>query len=358
MGFISVGVHYSAGVLVPEAGFAGGVFTPDNQKWNIMIGQGCVAGLNPLNGITFQNFHWSVEGNTFKYYDAHGLPSGGFATLKEMSDSDWQFPSPIFYWAADGAVNGTSMYGNVTAEAFVTINGISTNIGTIAATKGIRVWAPYYFCGYNCGSVQTFYDDNGFPRLGAGRNSGTNPQYGITWTGRVLPPTLFADDGDGLWKFDQIIWPGRWRKSDDGVEHRWQGNREKFLDTSYPYGPGGSIDPPGDNPNIGIPDNDFEWKTGDIPSLPLSNDDKEVTIDEYFWCHMMYRPAETSYGHQWVPLHVIAWHWGAHEYRPNTVDWIGGVPKIIVPVTATDFRYKHHPLWNQVMIAATNPWIP
>ncbi len=333
-----------------------GVTLDNAGNQHILIGQGCTPELKmrmPLGGIFFDNYAWTIGGDTFKSYVAHGPTTGSYAQVSFLTGVDLKLPAPYFFWRSeDGGAPATV---SATADAFVG----NLRIGTVTGKATVTVWCPYYFCGYNADGVWLVQNAPGSYSLEAG-----NLIPGISWTGRCIPQDLFAGmAGAGLWAFIQIMHPGRWYTMDDGVRHSWYINGLLGLDTSYPY-PFWEDFPVQnvvtlDNSNYGKPDDDSSHASSDTPSKGMDDTMSNVTINEEFWTYMVYRPADIGNGNQWVPLHRIHWSWAANVNRVGNFRSNNGLPLEPGPVIVTeDARCKTHPIWNRVFDAPNSPYIP
>jgi hypothetical protein len=100
---LTLSAAYSATVQ-PVVAALNGVTVASDFTNNILIGQGCQASLNGITGVTLQNYQWTVSGDTFKDYIAHGATTGGFSRCDFMTAVDWQQPSPLWYWRSIGVM--------------------------------------------------------------------------------------------------------------------------------------------------------------------------------------------------------------------------------------------------------------
>ena len=345
LGSCTAGVSYSAIPHVVNLIVAG--TTPSPGEKNILIGQGASAFLD-CPGVTFQNIAWSVTGDTFKLYEAHGLASGRYARVTEMTAADWSQPSPVWYWRSDSS-------SQVVARADAFVNGMS--IGSIVASRTVVVWCPTYYCPATPGNVQVYAYTPSTRVLGAGKDV-VPYAPGIKWRGNVVPDNVFATDiGRGLWSFVQIVTSHRSYKDSSGI-HNLSINDQTGLDDSYPYAPDQNVKQQDDN-NQGHKDNGTDFTADDTPYSNLTDSMLSYSANDNYKTYMMYRPAATTIGNQWVPIERISWNWQANITRPGNSWKNHALPWIIGPVTVSEnARCKTHPLWTLVIVADIAVYVP
>ena len=361
---LSASISYMAVVTPVVLSLYGGTVSEDGNK-NILIGQGCSGTLTAGN-ILLGNFLWSVSGDTFKDFVAHGRGDAGVYTRKSrvdfMTSVDWSFASPHWFWRSESGAGSSTETVTCTADVFVD----GKKIGTASGGGSLTVWRPDYTC------VPLPHDViiKGGPHFwsspivstGIFTVGGTPP--GIQWTGQVLPQALFKITGAGKWAFIQLICSGRMYTDDNNVTHTLSSNGVWALDGSYPYPFWHTLGPPDlpglDDSNYGDPDDNTPDTTDDTPSSALADDMKTFIVNEKFETYMMYRPKDIGFGCQWVPLHRISWNWFANIFRPGA-SWSNydPMPAYLGPVNVTEnIRWKQHPLWNIANFADEDTWDP
>jgi len=351
-GAIGVSVIYKAAVDPVVCGLQGTTVKADHTE-HILIGQGCNASLT-AGPCTLQNYTWTIGGDTFKSYEAHGYPEGGndgFARVTFLSGADLALPSPHWYWRSEGGLGSQIVWVSGSADAYA--NGV--NVGRVTGSRLLTVWAPDYFCGYNATNVTVDVDAlTGNVFVGAGDWS----HNGIQWTGKAIPPSLFGTARGGIWSFVQTT-IGHRSVVENSAQMCDSYNDLPGLDTSYPYDPDGGIQRCDDS-NAGWPDDDSEHSSGDSPgykNVPASV--SNVNFSDQFWTYMMYRPRDKGYGNQWVPLHQIAWQWSVNVNQPvnGWALWPPPIPSVQGQVQVTvDSRWTVHPVWTRVIIP--KPYVP
>ena len=324
---------------------------------NILIGGFCQAGLYTTNTqASFQNYQWSINGNTFKSYDVTTNAQGqanGKAEVKYLTAADISSGSPSWSWITEG--DGTV---TVNADVYVSssiygFNPIKVVNGSITDKRKVTVVRPGYLCSPAPGSVNIWQDTSDPIAHFFNRDpvwlQARDP--GIDWSGTVLSPQLFRPCGQGSWHFVQLITPNR-SYVQKGITYVRKSNGNKGLDTEYPYG-AMSKDPFNSNDGSGWRDDYSNHASNDSPGDLLNNDMTSITVGDTFETYMMYKPPNGT----WVPLKRIAWQWAASVTLPASGSWADALGQVGNVTVTGDEPWYQHPTWN-VVFYGTDPFLP
>ena len=322
---------------------------------NILIGGFCQAGLYTTNTqASFQNYQWSINGNTFKSYDVTTNAQGqanGKAEVKYLTAADISSGSPSWSWITEG--DGTV---TVNADVYVSssiygFNPIKVVNGSITDTRPVTVVRPYYTFLPTPGNVEIWQDTSNPLAHLLNRDIWLEARDpGILWSGKVLPQSLFRPCGQGSWNFVQIVHPNR-SYVQNGNTYVWSINGGKGLDTIYSYGDCPPY-PFNSNDGSGWKDDNVKYANGDSPEKPLTNDMTSVTVGDMFETYMMYKPPNGT----WVPLKRVAWQWNASITLPASGSWADALGRVgNVTVTAEEEHCTQHPTWD-VVFSGTDPY--
>jgi hypothetical protein len=262
---------------------------PQNGVENALIGQGITGNLNtpPFTASAQTGHAWSVGGDTFQSWTVK--PDQTKATLVIGSGLLNQ-PTFHCYWKDE-----TTTTVSCTAT-------FSTPSGPLSVTgeQKLRVWMPYYFYGYNVGSV------------GASTTSVFTQGPGMKFTGAVGTPTFFQPLGVGKWTFVQLVtflyqeWspispvPGTLTTgSDFQLDNIWP-----YPFDDPPYYPANSVTPT--PPQTG-PNPAYLHSTEDSPEYDFDSWARYVKGKGQWEMYMMYLPP--GFDVQWVPLAKLYWQW-------------------------------------------------
>ena len=332
---------------------------------NILIGQYCQASFVPqitpgqaTPPVTFQNFQWTINDNTFKSYNVSDNQTGtnGLATVSYLTAADIASSSPSWSWITAGN-------GDVTVTADVYIMDASTGLPTtlvqasITDTHPVTVVSPVSSIKTVTGDAEVYATTASW-LLGAVNPVGPIANTfgpGIKWTGQVNPPPLFSPNGQGSWRYVQIAAPQRSYSTSVG---RFVSslNGHKGLDGLYPY-PAAPPLPPPYRPNAfnstdgsGWQDDNLSYYSWDSPLMGLNNTIIVASVGDEFETYMMYKPS----GGTWVPLRRVLWQWNATPAQPAT----GWAPATVGTVTVTgNTPWTTHPTWDELINGATATWI-
>jgi hypothetical protein len=178
---------------------------------NVMIGQGCTASVS-AGQYTLSNHNWTIGGNIFKSYEAHGPVDGGCATVCPVTEVDLAQPTVRYSYTADGpGSEPDTAYVVVTVD--VSDGGIA--IGQADPSLSIKVWPPICVSATYPGHTFVLRALDCTPFLEAG-NRDANPEgeIGIRFTVSVTQPDWveqYLACGQGEWQFVQTMQPMRSR---------------------------------------------------------------------------------------------------------------------------------------------------
>ena len=244
-------------------------------------------------------------------------------------------------------------------EVSATASDAGVQIGEVTAGLTVSVWSPVHDCQPVSGGVyieeRTY---NGLPYLEAGLTDvDPDGELGIEWVGSASQPgwvEQYQASGYGIRSFVQLDAPHRSHVL-NGTTRNWSWNGHIGLDTTYPYYPDAV-----DDSNAGVPEDGEPYRSNENPREPLDEQFTSATVADRMDTYMMYRPLDDGHSPQWVPLHLIAWTWGATVYRagyewiapPYIYYWVDGVH------VTDDTPYPTHPESEEVIDAHTGSYWP
>ena len=291
----------------------------------------------------------TINDNTFKSYVVSDNASGanGSAVVNFLTPADITSASPSWYWLSKG--NGNV---SVKVDVYVNVGGgysglpLNTiiNITTITDTRPVTVWNPNNSCSPTPGTINIIAISKYAIEL-----TGYDP--GIKWTGSVVPQTLFGTSASGSWHYVQVVQPNAsYFKAITGHRYELSINGQVGLDDTYPYGadPDNLNDAFNSNDGTGWKDNNTSYYSQDSPSMGLTNDITNASVNHQFWTYMMYKPQNGT----WVSLHRIAWNFNVGVTQPVN-GWASALgPTGSNVVVTEDKPYTTHPTWQQVLFAS------
>ncbi len=331
----------------------------DNNKDNILIGQGCTAHLTiPLYQWAAQsNWSWTISGNKFQDYEvAEDLtvsPHTSSTTFSGNSSVPLDQMTAHWYWSDNK--------GDQTVKCTATVPSPSGPL-QVKATKTVKLQVPDDTLVVTPGRVEiNSLDPNttGLSLWAGGVSSGS----GFDLVGTVTTPSLFP--GAGGWNVVQITHPGRWRTLDDvnGVaqpEKPWSLNGQTGLDKQFPYDPAPTVDTSASQQAPGHWLDGAFVDTGDSPGFIVDNAYKHYRVSEKFDTYAMYLPPGSDV--RWVPLKKTTWSWSADVTRPGASwslwkDSPGNMTAGTVTAPALS-RQTDHPQWQQLITvpATSDGW--
>ena len=357
-GASGVMVSYKAAVFPITLNLTG--TTPDNSgNQNILVGQGCTAGVSGIPTDLMNNtahppvYNWSVGGNTFQSWNVTYVANTSSTAKLEKGYGVSTNSTAKWYWS--------DLSGPKTVSCAVTLTppaGQGSSF-TVTLTSSVNLIVPAYTASPTAGRVQinqSLPGQSGYwLYAGAGNPS---PSRGMEWKVKVLTPSLFAAQTGGGWYFDQIVTPGRWRTKFGQAEKQWPIDGMTGLDKAHPYPPPpGSPSPPSGMLTGSFAANNTEVKSGDTPGLSADNDYTNYRVQETFNTYVMYVPPGND--SLPVPLHEIDWNWktngnsGVQQPDGGWSNWSDSMDAGIVTSTSSAKQIVH-PEWVRLVIPPSN----
>lgn len=300
-------VAYKCAGYPVEIGMQGTIRPNGGGNAAILIGQG-ITGNMVSGGASFSGHTWSIAyGHPFKQWT--GNNNGSPAHVIDLPATDLNLPNPHWYYSKDET-------STVTCTATATASD-STVIGTVVAEKQISVNAPAYtFYGVPATAPGCFFAPD-FSDIHSGDTTGNIP--GMDFASRVQTPSQFADQGNGLHLFVQLI--------NDYTFHDYflspvpslsNTDGEYWLDNNYPYLNEAPVNATTSS-NLSLGQN----YTSDSPREGIFGTSREVFILDAFKMYLMYLPPPADPSQpdvQWVPLSRIDWEWKVNTNRSVPFD--------------------------------------
>lgn len=303
--------------------------TPDSSgNQNILIGQGCTAGVSGIPADLMNNtahkpvYNWSIGGTTFQSWSpttpanpnaTPPTPANANASYYDPSSGPLTNATAHWYWNDPANKSET-----VTCTVTLTPPAGQGAAFNITVTKSVSVQRPSWYANETGGYMQVntnAANRNGAICLYAGHASGQSGG-GMNWTANVEPSALFTS---GTLELVQLVIPNVTYVTNTGagvpgITHSDPENDQFGLDTRYPYpwNRQGSYQPPY------VP---VDYATDDSPFLELNNGVASATLQDQFVDYLMFLPPDGGAGSSWVPLSTASWNTNGNATIPGTNNW-------------------------------------
>ncbi len=345
------------GSVYPATITLGGTMPDSNGKLNILVGQGCSAGLNtpPFSVQQQSGWKWTVSGTTFQDWELT-TPAVGNAPAN---------PNASYYVPGYGPTNQAMAYWfwndlqqtpeTVTCTATVTPTDGKSAPFTVTTTQNVTVQVPVWDAGGAGGRMQVNAKCPG--QNGISLWAGPGVSAGMSWTAESYPPQS-SPFGMGALALVQLITPSASYVNTTGVGVPGATHTIPLK--------GQGLDGAGFYPWLGVQTGfagGFStYRTNDNPSMPLTSYMASATMQHQFIDYLMYQPPDNGNGIRWVPLSTFTWstngsatnpgNW-ANYTAPDGSDTAGTVNP---SVTTLFIPGNAFPSWTQVIGPTPLPW--